>query len=75
MGGSNSRPRQTTSYSDNSSQINQSLSQIKTQINELNSDLDKFKVSIDNHVDTVQQKFIHFDNKVLQIQKVETIII
>ena len=68
MGGSNSRPQQTTSYSDNSSQINQSLSQIKTQINELNSDLDKFKVSIDNHVDTVQQKFIHFDNKVLQIQ-------
>ena len=68
MGGSNSRPHQTTSYSDNSSQINQSLSQIKTQINELNSDLDKFKVSIDSHVDTVQQKFIHFDNKVLQIQ-------
>ena len=68
MGGSKSKPQQTTSYSDNSSQINQSLSQIKTQINELNSDLDKFKVSIDNHVDTVQQKFIHFDNKVLQIQ-------
>ena len=68
MGGSNSTPQQTTSYSNNSSQINQSLNQIKTQINELNSDLDKFKVSIDNHVDTVQQKFIHFDNKVLQIQ-------
>ena len=68
MGGSNSTPQQTTSYSDNSSQINQSLSQIKTQINELNSDLDKFKVSIDIHVDTVQQKFIHFDNKVLRIQ-------
>ena len=68
MGGSNSRPKQITSYSDNSSQINQSLSQIKTQINELNSDLDKFKVSIDSHVDTVKQKFIHFDNKVLQIQ-------
>ena len=68
MGGSKSKPQQTTSYSDNSSQINKSLSQIKTQINELNSDLDKFKVSIDNHVDTVQQKFIHFDNKVLQIQ-------
>ena len=68
MGGSNSRPPQTTRCFDNSSQINQSLSQIKTQINELNSDLDKFKVSIDSHVDTVQQKFIHFDNKVLQIQ-------
>ena len=68
MGGTKSKPQQTTSYSDNSSQINQSLSQIKTQINELNSDLDKFKVSIDIHVDTVQQKFIRFDNKVLRIQ-------
>ena len=68
MGGSNSTPQQTTSYSNNSSQINQSLNKIKTQINELNSDLDKFKVSIDIHVDTVQQKFIHFDNKVLRIQ-------
>lgn len=67
MGGSNSTPT-TISYSDNSSQINQSLSQIKTQINELNSDLEKFKVSIDIHVDTVQQKFIHFDNQVLRIQ-------
>ena len=68
MGGSNSTPTSSYSYTDNSSQINQSLSQIKSQINELNSDLDKFKVSIDTHVDTVQQKFIHFDHKVLQIQ-------
>jgi hypothetical protein len=57
MGGVNSTP--SYSYTDNSSQINQSLSQIKNQINELNSDLDKFKVSIDTHVNTVKQKFIH----------------
>ena len=68
MGGSNSTPTTSYSYTDNSSQINQSLTQIRSQINELNSDLDKFKVSIDTHVDTVQQKFIHFDHKVLQIQ-------
>lgn len=68
MGGSNSTPSPSYSCTDNSSQINQSLGQIKSQINELNSDLNKFKVSIDTHVNTVQQKFLHFDHKVLLIQ-------
>jgi hypothetical protein len=64
MGGGNSK----VSYSDNSQQINQSLSNIRIQINELNKDIGEFKSDIDKHVSTVQRQFNLVDNKILSIQ-------
>jgi len=64
MGGSGSK----VSYSDNSGQINQSLSNIRTQINELNKDIGEFKSDIDKHVNTVQKQFNQVDMKILSIQ-------
>ena len=64
MGGGKSK----VSYSDNSQQINQSLSNIRTQINELNKDIGEFKSDIDKHVIAVQRQFNLVDNKILSIQ-------
>lgn len=64
MGGGKSK----VSYSDNSQQINQSLSNIRTQINELNKDIGEFKSDIDKHVSTVQRQFNLVDNKIVSIQ-------
>lgn len=64
MGGSNAK----VSYSDNSSQINQSLSNIRTQINDLDKNIKEFKCDIDKHVNNVQEHFNFMDNKILLIQ-------
>lgn len=63
MGGSSSK----VSYSDNSAQVNQSLSNIRAQLNSLNKDINEFKGEIDLHINSVEKKFNLFDNKILLI--------
>lgn len=63
MGGSGSK----VSYSDNSAQVNQSLSNIRAQLNSLNKDINEFKGEIDLHINSVEKKFNLFDSKILLI--------
>jgi hypothetical protein len=71
MGSSNSKPQ----YTDNSAQVNANINNIRTQITELNKDLNIFKNSIDLHIKSVENNFLqveyHFytiNTQVLQIQ-------
>lgn len=66
MGSSGSKPQ--INYTDNSVQINQSISNIRTQISELNNDLAKYQQHVDKHIDIIQNNFKIFDSKVKLIQ-------
>lgn len=73
MGSGESTP--SVHYTDNSSQINQSLDSIRSQINNLNNDLKLYQSQVDSHVNTVtsnfdlvQQKFVCFDENFRLIQ-------
>lgn len=73
MGSSESTP--SVCYTDNSNEINKSLAEIRSQINNLNTDLKLYQLQIDSHVDSmtsnfelVRKKFVHFDENFKSIQ-------
>ena len=66
MGSGKSKP--SVHITDNSAQINHSIGLIKSQIDNLNKDLQTYQTQIDSHIDLVQKKFVCFDHNFKLIQ-------
>lgn len=74
MGGIGSKPQvhhhTNVYYHDNSAEINQNLDIIRNQINEINGCLSNHKKENEVFVESIQQRFNHFDQKVMALRYV-----